>query len=221
MPSSNGHAPNPDLRGARAGADESAFVSTPQGLFTASGVWFQANEEMLRDYAGPVLAHVSLGTLVRRAERWLHSPLTLAAWALPLLLVVWPPWAAAVGALALYAAWTLASPSMVSRPGAQVAGWLELPWMQGLFYVLVLSFLAAQQRLTAVVVGLIGFLLLRWGLVGRLLRAPLRAAARRLYALPLEDQVLRAFILRAGLRHGVELPQLERIRDYIARRWSR
>jgi hypothetical protein len=92
--------------------------------------------------------------------------------------------------------------------------------VQGLFYVLVLSVLAAQDQIAAVLVGLAGFLLLRWGLVGRVLRLPLRAVLRRLYALPPQDQVLRAFILRAGLRHGVALPQLDRIREQAARRWS-
>ena len=200
--------------------EEGVYVSTPQGLFTASGVWFQATEEMLRDYAGPVLQHVALAELVRRAERWLRSPMTLAAWMLPLALLLLSPWAAAGATLTLFCGWTLLCPSLASRRAAQVAGWMEQPWLQGLFYVLVLSILAAQGRLAAVGVGLAGFLLLRWGLVRRALRVPLRAAMRRLYPLPPEDQVLRAFILRAGLRHDVALPQLDRLRNHIARRWS-
>lgn len=217
--------PEPDPASARNGGAEAAdeegvYVSTPQGLFTASGVWFQATEEALRDYAGPVLEHVSLAELVRRAERWLRSPMTLAAWSLPLLLVALAPAWAALVTLVLFCGWTLLCPSLVSRRAARVAGWLEQPWLQGLFYVLVLSMLAAQGRFWAVGVGLAGFLLLRWGIVRRFLRAPLRMGARRLYALPMEDQVLRAFILRAGLRHGVALPQLDRIREQIARRWG-
>jgi hypothetical protein len=199
---------------------EGAYVSTPQGLFTASGVWFQATEEMLRDYAGPVLEHVALAELVRRAERWLRSPMTLAAWMLPPALLLLTPTAAAGATLTLFCGWTLLCPSLVSRWAARVVGWLEQPWLQGLFYVLVLSILAAQNRFAAVIVGLVGFILLRWGLLRRVLRVPLRAAMRRLYPLPPEDQVLRAFILRAGLRHGVALPQLDRLRDHIARRWS-
>lgn len=200
--------------------EEGGYVSTPQGLFTASGVWFQATEEALRDYAGPVLEHVSLAELVRRAERWLRSPMTLAAWALPVLLLSLAPTAAALVTLVLYVGWKLLCPSIVSRRAARLAGWLEQPWLQGLFYVLLLSMLAAQNRFAAVGVGLGGFILLRWGLVERLLRGPLRAVMRRIYALPPEDQVLRGFILRAGLRHGVALPQLDRIREQIARRWN-
>ena len=199
---------------------EGAYVSTPQGLFTASGVWFQATEEMLRDYAGPVLEHVALAELVQRAERWLRSPMTLAAWMLPPALLSLSPGAAAGATLTLFCGWTLVAPSLVDRRAARVVGWMEKPWLQGLFYVLVLSILAAQNQLVAVGVGLAGFILLRWGLVDRVLRVPLRMAMRRLYPLPPEDQVLRAFILRAGLRHGVTLPQLDRLRDQIARRWE-
>lgn len=212
---------NNDQPASPAEGEEGAYVSTPQGLFTASGVWFQATEEALRDYAGPVLAHVSLAELVKRAGRWLRSPTTLAAWVLPPLLALLPPAWAVGAALVLFCGWTLLCPSLVSRRAARVAGWLERPWVQGLFYVFVLSVLAAQNQITAVIVGLAGFLMLRWGLLRRLLRWPLRAALRRLYALPPEDQVLRAFILRAGLRHNVALPQLERIREQVARRWSR
>ena len=203
-----------------ASEEADVYVSTPQGLFTASGVWFQATEETLREYAGPVLEHVTLPELVRRAERWLRSPMTLAAWALPILLLGLPSGVAALTALVLFCGWTLLCPSLVSRRGARVAGWLEQPWLQGLSYVLVLSFLAAQDRFWAMGVGLAGFILLRWGIVRRLLHPPLRAAMRRFYALPPADQVLRAFILRAGVRHGVALPQLDRIREQIARRWS-
>lgn len=221
MPSPNDRA-SADAEDAFSGDDEEegVYVSTPQGIFTASGVWFQATEEALRDYAGPVLAHVSLAELIQRAERWLRSPTTLAAWAFPPLLAVLAPVWAAVAALALFAGWTLLAPSLASRRAARVAGWLERPVVQGLFYVLVLSVLAAQGRIAAVVAGLAGFLLFRWGLVRRLLRVPLRAALRRLYPLPPEDQVLRAFILRAGLRHDVDLPQLQRIREQVARRWQ-
>jgi hypothetical protein len=220
MPSSNGRASSQAEVSSEEDENEGVYVSTPQGIFTASGVWFQATEEVLRDYAEPVLAHVSLAELIRRAERWLRSPTTLAVWALPPLLMLLAPVWAAVAALALFAGWTLLAPSLASRRAARVAGWLERPIVQGLFYVLLLSVLAAQGRVTAVVTGLAGFLVLRWGLVRRLLRVPSRAALHRLYALPPEDQVLRAFILRAGLRHDVDLPQLRRIREQVARRWQ-
>ncbi len=33
---------------------ETTFVDTPEGIFTASGVWFRTREDSLYAYAGPV-----------------------------------------------------------------------------------------------------------------------------------------------------------------------
>ncbi len=213
----------PDAREARspeAHVREAFYVSTPQGIFMASGFWFAATEEALRSYAAPVLEHVSLRALLRRAERWLRSPQLLALWALPLLPVVLGPWAAGGLTLALYVLWSVAGPSLPSRHVARVWGWLDHVVLQGGYYVFVLSMLAAQGRYAAMAVGLAGFVLLRWGLVQWALGPLVRPLQRALYDLPVPDQVLRAFILRAALEHRVEVPQIERMRRRMQQRWG-
>lgn len=186
--------------------DEGAYVSTPQGIFTASGVWFAATEEALQRYAADLFERVPLPVLLRRAERWLHSAQALAVWVLPFVLLVLPPLAAAGVALTLFIGWKVLSPSFVSRVGAAVLGVLGRPVVQGLFYVFMLSILAAQARYAALGVGIAGFVLLRWGLIERVVHPLMRRLWRSLYALPVPDQVLRAFMLRAAMRNGVGLP---------------
>lgn len=201
--------------------EQAVYVSTPQGLFTASGVWFQARAEELRRFAEPVLVHVPLEALVQRAERWLQAPQTAALWTLPLLLWAVPPLWAALGALLIYAAAEVLVPAAATRWGAALVSVLSRPVVQGLFYVLVLSLLAAGGQTAAVIVGLAGFVLVRWGVAGRLVQLAVRPATRALYPLPVPDQVLRAFIIRAALTHGVDLPVLRRMEEEIAARWGR
>ncbi len=201
--------------------EQATYVSTPQGIFTASGVWFQAREEELRAFAEPVLAHVSLETLVERAGQWLRAPQVVTLWALPLLLFAMPPLWAGLGALLLFMAAEAFAPAAATRWGAALVGFLDRAVVQGLFYVFAVSVLAARGETTAAVVGLAGFVLLRWGVVERLARPLVRPVTRALYALPVPDQVLRAFIVRAALEHGVDLPVLRRMEQEIIRRWGR
>lgn len=200
---------------------EPFFVSTPQGVFTVSGQWFQTTEAQLRAYAGSVLDHVSVETLLRRADRWLGSPRAVALWMLPvLLMVLGSAWAAAALTLSLYVLWSVVAPSWVTRYGARVVAWLDHPVVQGGYYVFALSLLAAQGQLGAVGVGLGAFILFRWGLVQRALRPAAHALQRRLYALPVPDQVLRAFVIRAALEHGVDVAQVDRMRRRMNERRS-
>ena len=76
---------------------ETIFVDTPEGIFTASGVWFRTREASLYAYAGPVFDHEPLPRLLTQAEVWLRSPQTLALWLLPLLLFTMSPLQAEVG----------------------------------------------------------------------------------------------------------------------------
>lgn len=188
------------------------FLDTPGGLLTASGVHFRTTRALLEAYAGSVLERVPLATLVHRAEVWLRSGQTAALWVLALLLPFVSPLAAVLFALTVYVGWETLGPAFVSRRVVGVFRVLEQPVVQGLFYVVVLSTLGAQGRLGALAVGLAGFILVRWQILPVLLGPLVRLLRRPLFTLPAPDQVLRAFVLRAALRHNVELPQLEALK---------
>lgn len=194
---------------------ETPYVDTPQGVFTAGGVWFRTRVALLEDYAGAVLAREPLGRLLAAAERWLRLPQLLALWLLPLFLWFFSPVQAGLGALVVYLAAAVLGPSFVSRGLDGVLRVLDVVLLQAFFYVFALSVLAAQERLTAVWVGLGGFIVLRWGLVRWATKPLVEVLGRTLYRLPVPDHVLRALIIRAALRYDVAMPEIEAIEREI------
>ena len=194
---------------------ETTFVDTPEGIYTASGVWFRTREESLYAYAGPVFDREPLARLFMQAEVWLRSPMTLALWLLPLLLFMLSPLQAALAALVVYVGWESLGPSFVSRTVSGVFRVLDLVLLQALYFVLTLSILAAQEQLAALGVGLGGFILLRWSLVRMVTQPVVKRIWATLYKMPVPDQVLRSFIIRAALKYHVSLPELDRIEQEI------
>jgi len=188
------------------------FLDTPAGLLSASGVRFHTTRALLEDYAGPVLERVPLADLIARTEVWLRSGQTAALWALAGFLLVLPPLGAAACALTVYLGWETLSPAFVSRRVVSAFRVLEMPAVQAVLFVATLSWLGAAGQLGAVGVGLVGFILVRWQILPFLLRPTVALLRRPLFTLPAPDQVLRAFVLRAALRHGIELPQLEALK---------
>ena len=201
--------------------DVPVYIDTPRGIVTAGGLELRTTEALLRDYAGDVLDAVGLPTLIRRTETWVRSPQTAAALALPFALSVLPWWAGVALALAIYALWTLAAPSLASSRMARLFGVLEHPVLQGLLYVAVLSALASSGRTAEAIAGTAGFVALRLGVVGAFMRRALQPVVERLFALPVPDQTLRALIVREAFRRGIELDELGEISRRVQSFWRR
>ncbi|MFB6247092.1 MAG: hypothetical protein ABEL97_00815 [Salinibacter sp.] len=196
------------------------YVSTPYGMVTAAGRWYHIPEEQARAYAGEVLKHVSLEDLVERADLWIESPRTVTLWLLPLLLWGLSSLWAVVGATGLYLGWALASPAVPSLWGTRAVNLLSSTLAQGGYYAVVLSLFAMDDRFAAVGVGLAAFVLFRWGIVDWAVRGALRALRRRLYPLPVTDQILRGLMVRAALKHRVSVPQVDAITQDILDNWG-
>jgi len=209
-----------------AGQRTEYYVDTPRGLFTAAGHWFCTTEALLQSYAGPLLEKEPLDRLLRQADVWLALPSLLMLWALLPLLWGSAPVVAVGVALVLYLLGHLLLPLLILRPLTPILTVLANPWLQGAAYVVGLTALAWSERLPAVWMGLAGFVLVRWGLLDRLLRPVLDRLRAALYPLPLPDQVLRTLILRAALAHRVALPELQAMEQELLRRlrqlpWNR
>lgn len=198
-----------------------AYVDTPKGLFTASGVWFATTEAALKTYAAPVLERIGLARLLREASVWLRSPEVACLWAVPLFLWRLPPGAAALAALTLYVGWKALAPVLVFPRVVAVFAWLDRVGLQAAYYVLLLSYLALQGQLAAMTLGLVAFILLRWGVLDRLTRPLVRPLWRSLFRLPVSDQVLRALIVRYALRYGLVLSELDRMERALLDRLGR
>jgi hypothetical protein len=124
-------------------------------------------------------------------------------------------------ALAAYLAASLARPLLAGKLLAGVLAALENPVVQGLAYVFALSLLAQQQLFASVATGLFGFVILRWGLLGRALRPLTDRLVERYYGLPAPDAVLRALLVRAAVRLGVAQPDADALTRSVSRALDR
>ena len=204
----------------RPAPDAPTYVDSPAGIVTAAGTRYRTTEKLLREFAEPVFDREPLGGLIRQAEVWAQSPVTMALWALPALLLLVPVWAAAVATLTLFAVWRVVSPAAPVRAGIAVLSILQKPALQGIYYVVVLTLLGWAGQTPSVVAGLAGFIGLRFGLVEALLKPVLAPLLARMYPLPVPDQVLRAVIVRAALRHNIPLPELSRLEASAREAWK-
>lgn len=196
------------------------YVDTPYGIMTAGGQWYHVTEQDVRKYAGEVLDHVSLEQLLDWADHWMDSARTVFLWFLPGLLWALPIGWAVGGGLGLYILWALASPALPSLMAVKVISWLDHVLVQGLFYVLTMSALAAMGMDAAVGVGLLTFILLRWGVVGWAFGYIIRPLRKALYPLPVADQILRGLIIRVALKYRLSVPQVSEITKDILENWS-
>ncbi len=194
---------------------QATYVDTPEGIFTADGLWFRATEAELETYAGPVLAHVSLSELMARAGRWMLAGQTIGIWAALLSVLTLPVWQAAVLTLVVFLLVQVFRPILLSFWLDPVLRVLQAIPVQVLAYVAGLSTLGIAGAYVKLVLGLVFFVALRWRLLEKGAEPIVQAIARSLYPLPMADQVLRTTILRAALRHRVSLPELDRIEKRI------
>lgn len=187
------------------------YIDTPYGLLTEGGRWYHVTEEDVKEYAGAVLDHVPLGQLLRWADTWIDSARTLVVWALPLLLWGLPVSWGVGSAFALFIVWALLSPALPSLLAVRVVSVLDHVLAQALYYVTTMSAFAAAEMYAALGAGLLGFVLLRWGVLEWAIGYLVRPLRRSIYPLPVADQVLRGLIVRVALKHRLSLPQVDDI----------
>ncbi len=192
-----------------------AFVEMPNGLFTASGLWFHATAGEVAAFAGPVLKRVSLDRLIRDAETWIRLPETLALWTFLGVLLLFGPAIATASGLSVHFVLAVLSPGLVLRPAISVARILENPGVAAVAYIAGLSWLGSGGGIVAVIGGLAWFILIRWGVVRRVMtpvEAPLQL---RLYKLGVPDEILRAVIIRNALAFRVDVGDLAEMESRI------
>jgi len=187
---------------------KASWVELPGGIFTSDGLWFHTSEEDLLSFAPDVIHRYGLESLLRKAADWNALPVTMSVLSLGLLLLVSAPWQAATAAVLILFFLSVVSPSSVLLGLIPIMKKLNHPIIQGLLFVLILSFLAANSQMVALTVGLVGFVFLRWQIVGRVLSPVIQALRLRLSPLDAPDLILRNILLRAALKHGDEIGEL-------------
>ncbi len=197
------------------------FVELPTGIFTADGIWFHTSESFLREFAGPVIERVGIGRLFSQAGIWMRSADTACAFCLVFLLLAASPAQAVLASIALYFLWKAIVPVLVFPLVIRFFSFLSAAWVQGLLYILILSWLGAGGMIASVVVGLVGFVLLRWGIVRALIdRIPAGGGGsdRRL---PIADRVLKSLLVRYAISFRITLPSTKEFERRILEIWER
>ncbi len=200
---------------------EVPFIETPNGIFTAAGNWFHTTVDDLRDYAGSLLDRRSVASLIHDAELLLRSPVTIALWiAPPLLYYLGIPLTALIcfACLLFLSTWGPMASKLGILPLLNILDKLPL---QALFYIVILSWYAMNDLLALMAAGLVIFILLRWGLVSKVVQPIARSLHKRLYAVPYEDQILKAVVVRSAMSTGASLPELDEIERFILGRINR
>ncbi len=196
------------------------FVSMPHGIFTADGVWFHTTEELLREFSPEVVEHLGLERLLREASAWARFPAHAAVWLLLVFLLSAPAAEAVLGALVVYVFLAIFGPGLVLSGGARLAVHLSKPVLQGLAYVGILSFLAADGRLGATGAGLAGFILLRWGVLDAVVLPIARRAPGMKRTLPAPDRTLRNLIIRYAMKQGTHTREVADMEASMLRIWN-
>jgi hypothetical protein len=125
---------------------------------------------------------------------------------IPLLLYTSIPVACGLG-LVLFVLWKSIAPALGN-------GWLDQPLrllssvaVQLVGYVVAMGWLGATGNYQALIAGLVAFIMIRWQLLDYLLNPVISRLHRRLFLLPVPDQMLRAVIHAAAIRLRIPLPQ--------------
>lgn len=190
------------------------------GLFTAEGIWFHTTVDSLTSFAPDVVSRIGLERLIAEATAWARIPTHAGIWMLLAALAISGTWQAVVACLATYLILAIWGPILVRPELARAARRLASPIFQGLMYVFVLSALAMSGRLDAMVVGLVGFVLFRWGIVDRVTAPLLERAPGVSNRLPAPDRTLRNLMIRYAFAIGVYTEEVEAMEETMIKLWN-
>ena len=191
------------------------YHNTPQGILTESGVWYRTTVDLLNEYAAEVFEREPLEVHLARSDTWIRSPHTLSLWLLALGITYYNPWQFAPVVLFFFLIWQVLAPALVNRSLFPFLRVLDAVLLQAILYAGVMSALAMSGQYQAVAVGLVGFILIRWGVLTYATRPLVGHLWKAMYKLPIPDHVLRAFIVRSALRNGISLMDFKDIERSI------
>ncbi len=191
------------------------YYNTPQGILTESGVWYRTTVDLLNEYAGELFERESLGLHLARSDTWIRSPHTLSIWLLALGIMYYQPWQLIVAIPLFFLLWQIVGPALVNRTITSIMRFMDAVILQAALYAGTMSILAMSGQYESVLIGLVGFICLRWGILTYLTRPVVVRCWEVMYKLPAPDHILRAFMIRSALRHGINLAGFEEIEKNV------
>ncbi|MCY4205022.1 MAG: hypothetical protein OXE92_04765 [Bacteroidetes bacterium] len=191
------------------------YYDTPQGLLTESGTWYRTTIDLLNEYAAKLFEHEPLEVLLARSDTWLRSSHTLSLWLLGLGVLYYNPWQLAIVVPCFFLVWQIVCPALVSRRFSPLLRVMDAVVLQAILYAGTMTSLAISSQYQALVVGLGGFIFIRWGVLAYIMRPLVTRCWKVMYKLPASDHILRAFIVRSALNQGIVLSDFKDIEQNI------
>lgn len=199
----------------RSGPQEQFFLDTPRGILSRGGLVFHTTVSDLERLYGKVLEKVTLEDLIDRAELWLTSHRVITLWVLIPLLVFLPVSLACILGLGCFIGWKTVAPALGNAGLEAPLRVLSSVAAQLVGYVVAMSWLGVMGDHAALIAGLAAFAAIRWQLLDYALNPLTAFLHRKLYPLPVADQMLRALIHAAALKHKIKLSQFPRISRWM------
>ena len=191
------------------------YHDTPQGILTESGIWYRTTVDLLNDYAGELFQWEPLEVHLARSDIWIRSPHTLSIWLLAFGVLFYNPWQLVIAVPVFFLIWQIIGPALLSRRILSLVRILDAVFLQALLYSVIMSILAIRGEFLEVGVGIIGFIIFRWGILTYVTRPLVLPCWRKMYKLPVPDHILRACLIRSALRNGITLAGFEKIERSI------
>ncbi|MDA1027523.1 MAG: hypothetical protein O3B41_00500 [Bacteroidetes bacterium] len=185
------------------------FVEMPGGIFTSDGIWYHTTVRDLESYSPDIIKKLGLQTLFQKAGDWSRLPVTLTVWALPCLLLILSPIPAVLVSFFLFLVMSFLAPNVVVYGLVGPIRFMNHPIVQGLLFVMAMSYFASSGQMAAVGSGVIGFVLLRWQILTVLVDLVSKRA--RPTQIPIHDRILKNVLVSASRKYGAPLFELDRM----------
>ena len=193
------------------------YHDTPQGILTESGIWYRTTVDLLNDYAGELFEREPLGVHLARSDIWIRSPHTLSLWLLAVGILFYTPWPLVIVIPIFFLSWQMICPALLNYTMLSLVRILDAVLLQAILYSAILSVLAIKGQFQALWIGMVGFIIFRWGVLTYVTRPLVGPCWQKMYKLPVPDHILRGCIIRSALRNGITLTNFKKIEQSILR----
>ncbi|MDG5765955.1 hypothetical protein QA596_00660 [Balneolales bacterium ANBcel1] len=193
--------------------NDAHYIETPRGIFTSAGNWFHITKQALETYAPGLLKKQPLARLIKKAEIWIRSADNIGIILFMMLLYSQGPVVAAIATALFVPVWHVNKSSFLSLPLTSVLSIVDKELVVVLISIVVLSWMGITGQYLSVVVGIVFFCILKFGLF--------RWLVEWLYSkmkqgrLLLNDRVLKMIILKYAIREDIPVKEVDAMEKEI------
>lgn len=186
---------------------QSTFTETPKGIFTAAGLWFNTTSDILKSYAPGLFKKHDLEKILTDAEVWIRSADSLSLALFMVLLAAGNAYVAALVVILFLPAWHLNKSAFVNYSSTRLLKVIDNEIFLVMLSIVVLSWMGMSEQYVSLLVGLLFFILLKFGLYRKLVEELFHKKNDR--QLPLNDRVLKMVVVRYAMHENVHTDEVQ------------